>query len=442
MLFVPGMAMVNAAGGALDLERPFRSALVAGSGKLFWDVASRSLSFALSVLVARKLGASAFGSFAVFWYTAFLLAQLTDLGVHLLTLRALSREESPSAFPPAVLSKVALSLVLAVGFAGWSFTATTSRGILFLLLAAQLASSWVEFFGVVLRSRGFLAREGSLLTTLRAGWLLAALLALSRSTDLRSFAGLLALSSLPALALAFLMVARLPALRRQGSLWSARRETLRWLGRALPLGLGSAVTLLYLRADLLILGALRDTAEAGNFQGAFRLFEATFVLSGAVAAGTFPLLASRLGQKGFDALVRFVLGFLVILVVPITLGFSLLGGWLVPLLYGEGFSGAVRPLAILGVALLAVFPNALTTHLLVAAGRTRRFVAALLVRLSVSVGLDLLLVPSLGAVGAAVAVAAAEWSLLLVSLYSVTDLLGWSSVARPTLSREETAPCS
>jgi O-antigen/teichoic acid export membrane protein len=103
--------------------------------------------------------------------------------------------------------------------------------------------------------------------------------------------------------------------------------------------------------------------------------------------------------------------------------------------------GASRPLALLGLALVAVFANALTTHLLVASGRNRRLVASIAVRLVVGVLLDLFLVPRWGAFGAAVAVAAAEWSLLVVSLSFSSDLLGFAVPAR-RLSTTEVTSCS
>jgi O-antigen/teichoic acid export membrane protein len=63
-------------------------------------------------------------------------------------------------------------------------------------------------------------------------------------------------------------------------------------------------------------------------------------------------------------------------------------------------------------------------------------------RLVVGIVLDLLLVPRWGATGAALAVAAAEWTLLLVSLAFSADLLGLSLVRRRGVSREEVSPCS
>jgi O-antigen/teichoic acid export membrane protein len=222
----------------------------------------------------------------------------------------------------------------------------------------------------------------------------------------------------------------------------------RLLKEALPLGLVSAMTLLYLRADLFIVAAVAGASEAGFFQSAFRLFEATFVVSGGLAAGTFPILAARFGERGFDALARFLLGLLLLLAAPISLAFALAPGPILTIFYGEGFEGAARPLSFLGPALLAVFANALTTHLLVASGRNRPLLLAIAVRLVVGVGLDLVLVPRWGASGAALAVVAAEWSLLLVTLASSSDLLRLSlpsnrGVPRgPSEPSQEVSPCS
>jgi O-antigen/teichoic acid export membrane protein len=214
------------------------------------------------------------------------------------------------------------------------------------------------------------------------------------------------------------------------------------MGKALPLGVVSAMTLVYLRADLLIVAAVAGASQAGFFQSAFRLFEATFVISGGVAAGTFPLLASRIGEKGFESLARFLLAALAVLSVPIALAFALFPGPILALLYGGGFEGAKRPLAILGIALVAVFANALTTHLLVASARNRRLVLSIAVRLVVGIALDFLLVPRWGATGAAIAVAAAEWSLLFVSFSAAADLLGLSIAGTRGVPREEVSPCS
>jgi O-antigen/teichoic acid export membrane protein len=421
------------------MARAFRSALGAGAGKIAWDVASRSLSFALSILVARSLGAAGYGSYAVFWYSAWMLSQLTDLGLHLVSLRSLSADFQARVFWSASAAKAALSAAVLLG------TLVLGSPLLLLLLAAHVFGSWVEFLGVTLRSRRLIAREGILLTTLRFGWLAGALWALSRGAGLEALARAMALASLPALVLAALLVA--PAVR--GSFSQASRSEVRGLlTAALPLAVTSAITMVYLRADLLILAALSGQSEAGLFQSAFRVFEATFVLSGGIAAGTFPFLAARFvrssleEREDFRALARFVLGLLLLVGVPLGVGLALFSETVIGLLYGAGYRDASRPLAFLGLAVVAVFANALTTHVLVASRRNLRLVGSMLARLAVGCGLDFLLVPLWGATGAAISVAAAEWSLLAITLVCVSDLLGLSWKPRRSATREEASSCS
>jgi O-antigen/teichoic acid export membrane protein len=415
------------------MARAFRSALGAGAGKIAWDVASRSLSFALSILVARSLGAAGYGSYAVFWYSAWMLSQLTDLGLHLVSLRSLSADFQPRVFGSAAAAKAALSAVVVLG------TLVLGSPLLVLLVAANVVGSWVEFFGVTLRSQRRIATEGILLTALRLGWLVAALWALSEGAGLEGLARALALSSLPALALATFFVA--PAVK--GAMSGASRfEAQRLIAAALPLAATSAITMLYLRADLLILAALTGRSEAGIFQSAFRVFEATFVLSGGIAAGTFPYLAARFERDDFRAMSRFVLGLLLLVGVPLGLALAIFSERIIEILFGTGYRDASHPLTFLGLAVVAVFANALTTHVLVASRRNLRLVASMLARLAVGCGLDFLLVPSWGATGAAIAVAAAEWSLLTITLVCVSDLIGLSWMPRRSTTREEASSCS
>ena len=417
-----------------------RAAFAAGTGKTAWDVVSRSLSFAMSVLVARELGAAGYGTFAVYWYTAWMLSQATDLGLHLVSLRSLASGQNPSVFWSAVAAKglLTMAVVLAVAAAVAAGSFSPNLLLVFVLLAAHIMASWVEFFGVVLRSKGFIAREGLLLMALRFGWLTAAFWALSRNASLTALAGALVLAGVPALGAAMALVRR--TVHVQGSS-AARHETVRLFKESLPLALGTIITLLYLRADLFILAAFRDANETGLFQSAFRLFEATFVLSGGIAAGTFPILASQMGTPRFDVLSRFLLVLLAGIGGALTCVFALAGEPIITILFGQDFRLAAVPLAILGLGLVPVFANALTTHLLVASGRTRRLVLALGVRLAVGVSLDLVLVPPLGAAGAAIAVTLAEWSLLGVSLTWVLDLLRRAPLPRH-VSREQASSCS
>ena len=51
------MTVAEEKGARGSRQGDLRRAVSAGAGKLSWDLGSRVLSFALSILVARKLGA-------------------------------------------------------------------------------------------------------------------------------------------------------------------------------------------------------------------------------------------------------------------------------------------------------------------------------------------------------------------------------------------------
>jgi O-antigen/teichoic acid export membrane protein len=437
-------------GAEMSTAVMLRRAFTAGTGRVVWDGLARSLSFLLTVLLARSFGAEGYGSFAVAWYGAWMLSQATDLGLHLVTLRSLSRKLHDRVLASAVAAKASVTLLVVSGAAvvHWAYPLYPgSARLLSYLLCAQLVSSWTELAGIALRSRGRIALEGVLLTLLRTGWLAAGIWTIAAGTghdptgSLERLASALFFSGLPVLALAWVLVTR----SGRFALGSASPvEALALVKQALPLAVTTAITLVYLRADLLIVAALRSAEEAGLFQSAFRLLEATFVLSGGIAAGTFPFVAGRMGREGFEGLARFVLALELACGVPLACAFVFFSDRIVTLVYGPSFGGAAPVLAVLGVALVAIFANALTTHLLVASGRTGRLVASMSVRLGVGVALDVLLVASWGALGGALAVAVAEWSLLAVSSLWVADLLGRprSSPAPESVTPEGASSCS
>ncbi len=420
LFFFPMTSSATPGNGADACVR--RRAFAASTGKLFWDVSSRSLSVLLAIVLARRLGADGYGRFAVLWYTAWMLAQATDLGLHVVGLRRLSRHFRAKTLHGILGAKALLSGLAAAGIAVLLATNALDADAfpLALLLFVQLAGSWVELGGVVLRSRGGVAREGVLLVVLRSSWLVASVLAVWRSTDLRQLAIYLALASLPAL------FAAAGVLRRRAAGSEAQAVTPEpgpLVRDILPFAAASVLTLIYLRADLLILAVLGAPVEVGLFAASFRLFEATFVISAAIVAGAFPLLVRAMGQGTHGPLIRLLGTWLLAAAFPIGTVFFALAGPTLTAVYGAGFSDAAPVLAWLGLAIPAVYLNALTTHLLIAAERPRRLVGAVLVRFSVGILLDVILIPTHGASGAAMAVCAAEWSLTAASLAFTLDLL-------------------
>ena len=405
--------------GRSILKALFRRTLSYSTLKVLWDTAGRILSFFLSVLIARHLGAAEFGRYSVLWYLGWVAAQVTDLGLHLVVVSRLAREKEK--LGAAIAAKGALTLVsLSVLTAAMVFGPAEpgERATALLLYVALLACSWTELFGAVLRSQGMLGAEGTALTLLRGGWLFGALVGFARGGTVHDVATALAVASVPALVAAVATVRiRVGSWKSLSGAWRSG-EALSFLKQAGPLAVTSIITLVYLRLDVFLLARLSGDESAGLFAAAFRLIEGLFLFSGGIVAGAFPLLAAQVGTKQLGELAQFVLRLLLGVALPASLGLFLLADGIVRLIFGAGYEGSVVPLRVLAWALVPIYMNALTTHLLVAARRGATLVSLMLLRLMVGLAVDLALIPSLGPYGAAVAVVTAEAALSVGSLFA------------------------
>jgi O-antigen/teichoic acid export membrane protein len=203
-------------------------------------------------------------------------------------------------------------------------------------------------------------------------------------------------------------------------------DLLRQLG---PVAATSVISLVYLRLDVLLLARMDGPASAGVFAASFRLIEALFLFSGGIVSGAFPLLAAHVSSPRLSELSGLVARLLLGVAVPAAAALGLLAPVLIDLLFGNGFSPAATPLRILALAVVPIYLNALTTHLLVASGRGRALVGLVSLRLVVGLLLDLALIPALGARGAAVAVVGAELSLAAGGLAATRQQLSLSVLA-------------
>lgn len=421
--------------GRSILNALFQRTLSYSTFKVLWDVLARALSFFLSVLIARHLGAEEFGRYSVLWYMGWVAAQVTDLGLHLVVVSQLARKAD--ALTTAVTAKViltALSLTAVVAAVDFGPATRVEAETALLLYVALLAASWTEFFGAILRSRGMLGLEGTALTLLRGGWLLGTLVAFSRGGSLRAIATALALAGGPALV--FAVIALRVKVGRWENLWAplASGEARALLAQVGPVAITSVITLLYLRLDVFLLARLDGAESAGFFSAAFRLIEALFLFSGGIMAGAFPLLASQVGTERFADLSRFVLRLLLSVALPVACGMFLLSDGIIQFLYGAGYAGSAEPLRILAWALVPIYVNALTTHLLVASRRGETLVALMLIRLGVGLVVDLALIPSLGPRGAALAVVSAEGALSVGGLLVTRGVFSRSGLVEAGLA--------
>jgi O-antigen/teichoic acid export membrane protein len=407
------MARVRGTGG--PASRSEADDATRGSAvKLVAEVSSRLLLAAVPFLLLRGLGAPDFGRYTQLSVYALLVAELGELGLQNLASRALVAATHTLRSLVRARGRL-LALVALVALAAARLLPGVDAVALAFLVAWFVLSGWAEFLGVALRCRGGRRKEALLLLVLRAGGLAAAAIALVAGGGLRGATLGLAVSPLPALALGALLLRARP--EPPGPVERAPLDVLR---ESAPLGAHGALLLLSPRVEFLVLSWLAAPAASGLFAAAMLVIWPLAMVPTAVVAGAMPAL-TREAIRGGGAVRRRTAATLAVLAAPAAVGLAQVARPLVGLLLGGGYpagdyEAAASLLRLLSLSIPAAFLNALVAGGLIASGRAGWLPRLTAGRVALAFALAFLLVPRLGAPGAALGLALAEWSLLAAGL--------------------------
>jgi len=416
--------------------------------KLAAEVVSRLVAAAMPFVVLRWLGVEEFGRFAEMQVWALLLAELGELGLQSLASRALvagtaslgsllrARLVASGLVAAAALAAVPLAPAVAPPGSG------LADGVSLALLIAWFAlSGWAEFLGVALRCRRARRQEAVVLLVLRCGAPASVVAVLLAGAGLRGVCAALAASPLPAIALgAALLRATRPAAPAP-SLPAARV-----LRESAPLAVHGALLLLSPRVEFLVLSWLRHgSSEVGPFAAALNVVWPLAMVPAAVTAGAMPALTREAGRSlagerraaspGASVRGR-TAGTLALLAAPAAVGLALVAPELSRLLLHEpaGRALTTATMRIAAAAVPALFLNAALASSLIAVGRARWLPWLTAARVAFAFALASLLVPALGARGAAAGFVAAEWLLLAAGSFACRRAGFAVPVARPLAS--------
>jgi O-antigen/teichoic acid export membrane protein len=193
------------------------------------------------------------------------------------------------------------------------------------------------------------------------------------------------------------------------------RSTNEWrVGKALlkeswPLLLSGAMVVFYMRMDIVMVKLLSGEREAGMYAAAVRLSEMGYFLPAALASSVLPsLLRSReQGAEVYQGAVQRYFDLSAALGYCIAVPIAVLGPWMASFFYGEEYAGAGTVLQWHALAAVFVFSGVARSQYLTNEGRQRFSLMTTLLGAVVNFGLNWLLIPGHGAMGAAWATVAA-----------------------------------
>lgn len=370
----------------------------------------------VGILTARLLGPTGRGALALLQNDALLLATFLSLETSGLVFFAANRRirlDALVGFHLSILAAGTLAcaallaglerLGVASFFLPASVAPATAKAF---VLAFYVLSAATEIAIAVLQGRnrfGSVNRLG-VWTSGASALVFSALLALQvwRPARVGLEEALVALVALAALKALLLLASAARATGTWPGLgFTARAVVVPLLSFAAPAQLSSWANFLNYRLDTWIVGHFAGQTALGLYSLAVGVSQLLWLLAYPVQPVVFRLTAAR--EAASEAVVAMASRFCVTLTVLAALALGAAADWLVPLVYGRGFSGAVPALRILLVgAAFGAFTKVWAGYI-AGRGGVRYNLTAVLLGLAATVVLDLALIPRLGIVGASIA---------------------------------------
>ncbi|MCD6328418.1 flippase [bacterium] len=390
------------------------------------DVGRRLIGFGFTLFLANTLGASGFGKYgAILAYTQ-IFAVIVDAGLNSLYAREASRtgakrQEIMSCLLTIklILSVVMIALMASVTYAftkvGWlSWTSADMAPLAFFTLYWVLFSS-IDLVNAVYVERQKMAYDaavnlGHRLLSAGLGVVLVLMLgnvfAISAAYVIAAAAALIATCAIVTLRFKILPL----------PMWDPTRVKALFF-EALPLMAYMLFASMFFRVDVVMLKEMTSEAETGYYAAAFRILEFTMLIPAAAALVILPIFARQFTQN--KTRLAETAGNLtrLLFAAGLVMGFILspLAGEIVPI-FGKDF-GLEAKLALQIVIWSAplIYINYILIQLLVAARNQKMNAITAFCCMLLNIGLNYILIPVYGFMGAAAATIATECLLLVLS---------------------------
>lgn len=390
-----------------------RSLVANSSWLLGARVAGLIFGAALSIFAIRQLSVAEWGEYSAVIALVAIFGVFTEAGVSSLTVREITTHPGREAS------------VLSLATSAVAVTAVGSVGLMVVLTyALGYATSWPAMvaLGTCLVATQGLAVPLFAIFNARRVFVFAAIIAGITAPVAAVFGfPLVALGVGPAALLIGALAGQLTSAvvghvlvrRKLGLALRIHRpgaSTLRFMRAAVPIAVTGGLTIVYQRLDVLMLSKLGSATEVAVYAVPYSLLQYSWMLPSAVTAAFFPVFTDRLRHDPDRA--RYQLFLLVrlffLLSVP---GAILLGVGAEPILttiFGTKYAESGRTLGILAVVVVLTAQNYVLWYGILARKKEGYVVAVQAAGLGLNAALNVILIPSFGAEGAASALVASE----------------------------------
>lgn len=193
----------------------------------------------------------------------------------------------------------------------------------------------------------------------------------------------------------------------------------------LPFALAAGFSKTYNAFDQVALSKLADEAALGFYAVAYKMTFALQFLPLALIAAVYPAMSSyyKKNQDMLNKIFTRAVYYLIIISLPLSIGIIVFAQPIVTNLYTGSYTASIIPLQILIASIPLLFLNFPLGSLLNAADQQKQQTINMGIALSFNVVLNLLLIPRIEAVGAALASSISTLVLFLLGVYAVRKVV-------------------
>lgn len=381
-----------------------------------------------TVMAARTLLPSDYGNLAIVAGLIDLGAYLSDVGLQSIATRelaTLSERETRRFLSSTIYLKVLLSLVGTGAILIVAFVLPFGIGVqkVMLVLGPSLFFSSLSTLTLVFRARSTLI------------WVLVISVASAVVSFAMTLAVFLAHGDVLAFAKAQLIASIFSGVltlavvlwRYAPSLRPYPRHIASLFKAALPIGLSTALIVIYYRLDVPILGLLASSAEVAKYTSAYRFLDGLTLLPASLQAIALPQI-SALMKRGTREVVDYSQRFLdmaIMLGCVLALLLSFAAPYLLQILYAGRYGDATEVLRVLAWAGAATLVTNVFVPIIIVLGRTRSMLAVSAIGLVVNLSINILFIPRFGALAAAYATLATEIAVIVSYGFISIHALRW-----------------
>jgi len=199
---------------------------------------------------------------------------------------------------------------------------------------------------------------------------------------------------------------------------------------------------IYTVLDTLMLGFIKGYEEVGYYSNAMHMSKVILTAVTSLSIVVVPRVSLYMKNKEYDKvneLMNKSFSVVSFLAFPVAIGLACIAPTFVPLFFGEQFVGAIYPLMILSMLIIAIGLNNLTgVQGLIGMGFDKHFLYSVLVGTFSNFLMNCFLIPFWGGIGASVASVVAETLILFVTtvyVYKKTPIRikNWSDIFKSTI---------